>query len=374
MQLGLFLMPAARPDRPLAETIDWNLDLIRTADRLGYAEAWVGQHLTSPWEPLSSPQQIIARAIGETNAIHLGTGVEVLYQSHPVRLAGELAQLDHMARGRLMFGFGSGGTPTDFQVYNVDAVNGQHQAMSREALEIILNCWQPGGPEPYQGRFWQVGEIRASENYRWHLSPFAPAEPRIAFAGFMPNSGSLTIAGERGYIPMSFNVAPEHVDVHWPVIEKAAQRGGQIAHRNKWRQIREIYVADSAREARNAVVHGFAGEFWNRYFGIIAQRLGIEDLFRRASAPANVPVDVEYLVDHGTWFVGDAGQVADQIVEQYRLTGGFGTLLQIGFDYAGSGEREGWMRSMELLATDVMPRVRARLGLSAADLPNSELA
>ena len=204
MQLGLFLMPAARPDRPLADTIDWNLDLIRTADRLGYAEAWVGQHLTSPWEPLSSPQQIIARAIGETETIHLGTGVEVLYQSHPVRLAGELAQLDHMARGRLMFGFGSGGTPTDFQVYNVDVVNGQHQEMSREALEIILNCWQPGGPKPYQGRFWQVGEIRASENYRWHLSPFVPAEPRIAFAGFMPNSGSLTIAGERGYIPLAF--------------------------------------------------------------------------------------------------------------------------------------------------------------------------
>lgn len=361
MQLGLFLMPAARPGRPLAETLDWNLELIRAAERFGYSEAWVGQHITSPWEPVPSPQQVIARALGDTSQIVLGTGVEVLYQSHPVRLAAELAQLDHLARGRLMIGFGSGGTPTDFQLYGVDPVCGQHQDMSREALEIILNCWQDGGPKPFKGKYWQVGEIRPNANYHWHLSPYAPAEPRIAFAGFMPNSGSLTIAGERGYIPMSFNVAPEHVSVHWPVVENAAQRTGRMAERSKWRQIREIYVADTASAARRAVLEGFAAEFWNGYFGVIAQRLGIEDLFRRKGAPKDARVDCQYLVDHGTWFVGDVDQVTSQIVEQYRLTGGFGTLLQIGFDYADAGAREGWMRSMELLGKEVMPRVRKAL-------------
>ena len=102
MELGLFLQPATKPGRPLADTVDWNIDVIRHADVCGFSEVWVGQHITSPWEPLPSPQQIIARAIGETTNIRLGTGVEVLYQSHPVRLATELAQLDHMARGRLM--------------------------------------------------------------------------------------------------------------------------------------------------------------------------------------------------------------------------------------------------------------------------------
>ena len=106
---------------------------------------------------------------------------------------------------------------------------------------------------------------------------------------------------------------------------------------------------------------GFAAEFWNRYFGVIAQRLGIEDLFRRKGAPQDARVDCQYLVDHGTWFVGDVDQMTKQIVEQYRLTGGFGTLLQIGFDYADAGAREGWLRSMELLGTEVMPRVRKAL-------------
>ncbi|MBL6864686.1 MAG: LLM class flavin-dependent oxidoreductase, partial [Rhodospirillales bacterium] len=78
MELGLFLQPATKPGRPLADIIDWNVEVIRNADTLGFNEVWIGQHITSPWEPLPSPQQIIARSIGETSKIRLGTGVEVL--------------------------------------------------------------------------------------------------------------------------------------------------------------------------------------------------------------------------------------------------------------------------------------------------------
>lgn len=361
MELGMFLQPATKPGRPLSDTIEWNLDVIRHADACGFAEVWVGQHITSPWEPLPSPQQIIARAIGETSQICLGTGVEVLYQSHPVRLATELAQLDHMAKGRLLFGFGGGGTPTDAQLYGVDFSTGQHQEMSREALEIILNCWGPDGPSDFDGKYWSVRRPRYNDNYYWHVRPYAPPEPRIGFAGFMPKSGSLTIAGEKGYIPLSFNVAPEHVAVHWSVVEQAAAASGRTAERRTWRHIREIYVAETARQARDDVLNGFAAEFWDTYFQVIVERLNIADLFRRDGAPADVPVDARFLVDNGTWFVGDPDQVVEQIVEQHRISGGFGVLLQMGFDYSDPSARAGWMRSMELLAKEVMPRVNGAL-------------
>ena len=365
MELGMFLQPATKPGRPLPETIDWNLDVIRHADDCGFAEVWIGQHITSPWEPLPAPQQIIARAIGETSQIRLGTGVEVLYQSHPVRLATELAQLDQMAKGRLLFGFGGGGTPTDAQLYGVDFVTGQHQEMSREALEIILSCWREEGPSEYNGKYWSVREHNYNERYYWHVKPYAPPEPRIGFAGFMPKSGSLTIAGERGYIPLSFNVAPEHVAVHWAVVADSAAKAGRQANRATWRQIREIYVADTVEEARNAVLNGFAADFWDNYFQVIVERLDIADLFRRHGAPLDLPVNTQFLVDNGTWFVGDPYQVVDQIIEQYELSGGFGVLLQMGFDYADPGAREGWLRSMELLSKEVMPRVNAALGQSS---------
>ncbi len=367
MQLGLFLMPAARPGRPLSETLAWNQEMIRRADALGYDEAWVGQHITSLWEPIPSPQQIIAHAIAETDSIRLGTGVEVLYQSHPVRLAAELAQLDHMAGGRLMFGFGAGGTLTDGQLYNLDLRTGESQKRSQEALRIILDCWKDGGPDDFDGEFWTVRRpANYSDAYQWHLTPVSDPTPRIGFAGFMPQSGSLTTAGEHGYIPLSFNVAPEHVAVHWDSVLEGASRSGRTPDRGTWRHIREIYVAETAAEARAAVVDGFAGEFWNQYFSVIAQRLNIEHMFRRDGAPADVPLDAAALVDHGTWFVGDPDQVAAQIVEQHELTGGFGVLLQIGFDYADADTRDGWFRSMQLLAEEVMPRVRAKLGIAAA--------
>ena len=95
---------------------------------------------------MPAPQQIIARTIGKTSLTGLGMGAEVLYHSHPVRLATELAQLDQMAKGRLLYGFGGGGTPTDAQLYGVDFASGQSQEMSREALDILLNCWEEDGP------------------------------------------------------------------------------------------------------------------------------------------------------------------------------------------------------------------------------------
>ena len=69
MKIGLFLQPATSPKRQLYESVNWNIDVIKKADELGYAEAWIGQHIKSPWEPLTSPKQIIARSIGETSTL-----------------------------------------------------------------------------------------------------------------------------------------------------------------------------------------------------------------------------------------------------------------------------------------------------------------
>ena len=366
MKLGMFLMPATLPGRPLAEALDWNLEVIRRADTYGYHEAWIGQHFTTPWEPIVSPQQLIARALGETQRIMLGTGVEVLYNSHPVRLALELAQLDHMARGRLLFGFGAGGTPTDFQLYGIDPCTDVHQEMMREALAIILDCWKPGGPDAFDGKHWKVHKPDYNDRYYWHATPYAPPEPRIAFAGFMPKSGSMRLAGEHGYIPLSFHVAPENVGVHWDSVLEGAALSGRTPQREVWRHARDIYVAESAAEARRAAIEGCMGQFWDRHFRLIIEKMRILDLFRRNSAPPEGRADAAYMVAHGSWFVGTPDQVTEQILEQHELTGGFGTLLQIGYDYADREARDGWFRSMELLATEVMPRVNARLAAGQA--------
>lgn len=366
LSLGLFLMPASLPGRSLSDALDWNHDVLCMADQLGYAEAWVGQHFTTPWEPIASPQQVIARALGHTTQIRLGTGVEVLYNAHPVRLALELAQLDHQARGRLMFGFGSGGTGTDFQLYGVDPRADQHSAMAREALAIILDCWKPGGPDRFDGQFWQVHRPSYDERYVWHIEPYSDPHSRIGFAGFMPRSASMRLAGERGYIPLSFHVAPEHMSLHWGGICEGAAAAGRKPSRARWRHIRDIYVAESASEARRAASEGCMGQFWDRHFMKTIARSGSLNLFKRPDAPVESAGDAASMIEHRSWYVGTPDEVVDLILEHYEITGGFGTLLQLGYDYSDAGWRDGWMRSMELLAKEVMPRVNRRIAAARA--------
>jgi alkanesulfonate monooxygenase SsuD/methylene tetrahydromethanopterin reductase-like flavin-dependent oxidoreductase (luciferase family) len=361
--LGLFLMPASRPDTPLGDVIDWYLEVTRVADQVGYDEVWVGTHMTSKYERITAPQQIIARALGETSRVMLGTGVELLYQQHPVTLALQLAQLDHMARGRLMFGFGAGATMTDNHVYGVDMKTAQ--SMTAEALEIILNVWQPGGPTEFRGKYWNVFPCDPVKAYHedlthgWHIQTYSAPEPRISFAGFQQKSPSLTLAGERGYIPMSLNISSEFLHYHWASVEDGAARTGRRADRRKWRQAKEIFVAETKAEARKAALGGFMKTFWDGYaYSYFAQKPEMIDLYRRRGADPKAKVTAEYLIDNGVWFVGDPDSVASQIREQYEESGGFGTLLQIGMDYSDAGSRESWLRSMKLLAQEVMPKVQ----------------
>lgn len=166
LELGMFLTPATQPDRPMSQIIDWNLEVIRKAEELGYAEIWIGSHLTSHYSPIACPQYVIARALAETTRIKLGPGVDVVYQQHPVTMAAQLAQLDHMARGRLQFGFGAGATVSDKLMYGVDAPTSHEMLL--EGLEIILQCWSASGPREFDGKHWKVHppvDAYSSRNY-----------------------------------------------------------------------------------------------------------------------------------------------------------------------------------------------------------------
>ena len=62
MQFGYFTMPSHPPERPLKDGHDWDLQVIRWLDELGFAECWIGEHHTAPWEPHPSPDLLVAQA------------------------------------------------------------------------------------------------------------------------------------------------------------------------------------------------------------------------------------------------------------------------------------------------------------------------
>jgi alkanesulfonate monooxygenase SsuD/methylene tetrahydromethanopterin reductase-like flavin-dependent oxidoreductase (luciferase family) len=109
MQFGLFMMPLHPPERSFTESYDRDLAQIVLADRLGYHEVWIGEHLTERWENAPAPELLIAQALLKTEKIILATGVTLLALHHPVEVAHRIAMLDHLARGRFYWGIGGGG-------------------------------------------------------------------------------------------------------------------------------------------------------------------------------------------------------------------------------------------------------------------------
>src|ERR1700682_1572206 len=110
---GMFIMPFHPPSKPRALCHDEDLELIVLAEELGFTEFWIGEHHTMKYENIVMPEIFIGRALGETKRIRLGPAPVCLNQHHPAAVAGRLAFLDHLSKGRLNLCFGAGSGTAD---------------------------------------------------------------------------------------------------------------------------------------------------------------------------------------------------------------------------------------------------------------------
>ena len=253
MELGFFTMPLHPPGSNITKTFEDDLAQVVKLDELGYSEAWIGEHFTSEWENIPNPDLFIAQALALTKNIVFGTGVTCLPNHEPFMLAHRIAQLDHMARGRFLWGIGAGAYVGDCAVFGYDPSTQENRRMVRDALEVIITIWTD--PEPGRYEKWNWGftilEPLESAGLRLHLKPYQKPHPPIAVGGVSPKSSTLAYAGEMGYIPMSINVVPTSiVKTHWEAVEEGASRTGRTPDRSKWRIARDIYVADTTEQAR----------------------------------------------------------------------------------------------------------------------------
>jgi alkanesulfonate monooxygenase SsuD/methylene tetrahydromethanopterin reductase-like flavin-dependent oxidoreductase (luciferase family) len=347
MELGLFMMPLHPPARPLADTLDEDLELLVAADRLGYTEAWIGEHQTLAWEPIPAPDIFIGKALALTQHIRLGPGVVLLQQHHPAMVANRIALLDHLSRGRINFGI----------LLDIDGVRGDHQAMWQECIELVLKLWASDPPFHHAGKYWRVGirKPRLEIGLGVIPRPYQKPHPPIGVAGVTPNSASHHYAGARGWYPLSINfAAPPTLRAHWANYAGGAARAGRTPDRRVWRIARDIFVAETTAEARTyalngAMARGFRQWLLPQYDGA-PERLAV---FKRDPAMPDADVNVEYLVDN-VWIVGDPDECARRLRALHDEVGGFGVLLALTHDW---DDKARWLRSMALLAQEVLPRL-----------------
>ena len=120
LRFGIFMAPFHRAGENPTLAIERDLELVQHLDRLGWDEAWIGEHHSAGTEIIASPEIFIAAAAERTKHIKLGTGVISVAYHNPYMIAERAVQLDHMTRGRFMLGLGPGSLPTDAIMLGLD--------------------------------------------------------------------------------------------------------------------------------------------------------------------------------------------------------------------------------------------------------------
>lgn len=358
MELGIFLMPSHPPERSLFDATQWDLEMIQSADTLGYKEAWIGEHFTAPWEPIPSPDLMIAQALLKTKQIKLAPGAHLLPYHHPVELAHRVAYLDHLSQGRLMLGVGAGGLASDCETFGVDGANGENRVMMQEGLEIMLKLWNEKEPFEYEGAYWKAKKIESNELSSYHILPFQKPHPPIGVTGLSPGSSTLVTAGEKGFIPMSLGYNFDYIASHWKSVEEGAKKSGRTPNRADWRISRDVFVADTDEEAYEGSLHSMMGRQHEEYWIPLFKGLRAISILAHADSVADSEINTEYCAKN-SWLVGSPETVANKIVKMYEYVGGFGSLLVTGYDYSETPDV--WKKSMRLLQEEVLPRVNHKI-------------
>jgi len=368
MRLGLFMMPLHPPTRTLGDYMAETAEKVLLAERLGFDEVFVGEHFSATTEPFPSPLMFLAGLVPQTKNLTFGTAVINLPNHHPAIVAGEAAQFDHMSGGRFMFGVGSGGLASDFELFKIDPATRQRAFM--ESIDMILRIWAQDPPYDIQGEFWNVqikNAILPELGIGFMPKPLQKPHPPIHISIASPDSASAKLAGAKGWGVISGPVAPLYaVANHWQAYSEARRQAGKRARSEDWRVSRLIIVAPTDAEAQERV---YSARSSNRHYCTYmrsaiaaANRLSmIKPRPEMTDGECTPEAIIEECVIHGS-----PRTVLDRLVALRERVGPFGTLLQIGLDWGGPNEA--WEREgMRLLAQDVMPRFRQHITAQAAE-------
>jgi limonene 1,2-monooxygenase len=345
LRFGTFLAP----HHPLGEhpTLQFQRDLefAQHLDRLGFDEFWCGEHHSSGWEMIGSPEMFLAAAGQLTHRIMLGTGVVSLPYHHPYNVANRIAQLDHMTRGRVMFGSGPGALPSDAHTFGINPMVLRDR--QDEALGVIIRLLR--------------GEERFSHDSDWFTLRDAQLQilplqenMQMATASSLSPSG-MQLAGKYGIgvlsIASTSSEGLQALPTQWAFAEEAAAKNGQTVDRKNWRVLMSWHLAESRAQAEKEAAAGLQN--WHNNYNVrVLGRPGA----KRVEDPAELLAQTAGRGAEGTGaaVIGTPEELVAAIRNLQEVTGGFGTVLGFAHDWA---PREAMLRSWELFARYVVPEL-----------------
>lgn len=347
LRFGIFMAPFHPAGQNPTLALERDLELIVRLDELGYNEAWIGEHHSAGLEIISSPEVMIAAAAQRTRHIRLGTGVSSLPYHHPLMLLNRMVQLDHLTRGRVMFGVGPGALPSDAHMMGIDPAS--QRTRMEESLGAMMALLTSDEPVTIKTDWFTLQDARL------HLRPYTYPHFEIAVAATVSPAGPRT-AGRYGAGVLSLGATSMGgfavLGDHWKIWNDQAQKYGHQVDRSTWRHVGPMHIAPTRKQAFEEVEYGI--HQWVDYFrNIVALPMAPNE-----PDPRKWP---QALVDSGTAVIGTPDDAIAQLERLKKQSGGFGCFLIMANDWV---DRQASLASYELIAKEVFPRFQGSADLT----------
>jgi len=345
MRFGIFLPPHHVPvDQNPTYCLERDVQLTQILDRMGYDEAWYGEHHSCGVEPIGDPILFIAHVAQVTKHIRLGTGVVSLPYHNPFHVADRFVQLDHMTRGRAMLGVGPGALATDALMLGLDPAD------AREALEtdvdVLMHLLRSDEPISIDTGRYNLVEARLQ------MDCYSSPHFEVATAAIISPSGP-RLVGKHGLGMISIGATMskagfDALALHWDVVEERAAEFEQETNRESWRLVGPMHLADTKEQALKDVEYGI--DAWFDYL----QHTGSAP---QMSLEGETTKDrIDFVNSTGMGVIGTVEDAIQQIEElQEQSKGGFGCFLMFAHNWA---PWEATLHHYHLFANRVIPHFK----------------
>jgi alkanesulfonate monooxygenase SsuD/methylene tetrahydromethanopterin reductase-like flavin-dependent oxidoreductase (luciferase family) len=336
MEFGIFSAFNVREDSDEHSAFEEWVRLAEIADALGVDCFWLAEFHFRPHTPLSAPLVVGSAIASRTHRMKIGLGVQLLPLANPLRLAEEAATLDHLSRGRLVYGIGRSSFVDGYRGYGIDYEESRPRFF--EALEIMRRAWA-------DGPFSFAGEYYAFHNVNAVPKPFQKPHPPIRVA--CESRASFQMLGGLAF-PILIRHQMEIAELQDLLDQYASARqaAGDTSANNVTLQA-SCYVAETMERARSEPEYSTVRD---RKIALMT-RAGLEG---DTEAGARLAVEVKYAQLLPRLLFGTPEAIVDRIAE-YRETLGI-TGLSLNVNPGGQIPFEKVVNSVRLLMERVAPR------------------
>src|SRR5882672_6038282 len=345
LHFGAFLAP----HHPIGEhpmlQFRRDLEFVEHLDKLGYDEFWCGEHHSSGWEMIASPEMFLAASGERSTRIKLATGVVSLPYHHPFNVAQRMVQLDYMTGGRAIFGSGPGALASDTHTLGIDPMLLRDR--QDEAIGIIRRLFR--GERVTAKTDWYTLQDAALQ-----LLPVQEDMPFVVASQISPSG--MTLAGKHGIGIISLGSMSTQglmaLPQQWEFAEDAARKAGTTVSRSDWRVLLSWHIAETREQARREAGAGLM-RWHNEYT--------VGTLMRPGLQPFTSPEDAVEKTAGGesaASTIGTPDDLVKTIKNLIKVSGGVGTIVGFVHDWANP---ENTRRSWDMVARYVVPEINGYL-------------